>query len=204
MVRLYEGQRWVVLRSFSARTAHPYDSEVRENGLINHPSLDLVASPDLVDRVPEIAEFPGLRAVLCAANHPEGEVRSTQCAPGLVQRSDGKISAGAVVNLALLHDTANLDPSNLIDLAARIAQALGPLDESLGVRLIVEPYRSWQGQDGYWSVALEFAGIGDDKQSAWAAAHRCADLVAEAIRTAAKQPKTIGAVANSGEWLARR
>ena len=56
----------------------PYPA-VDHGDSVNHGYMDLRAHPELIDRVPELEDFPELRSFIVALNAPESRFRSLGC-----------------------------------------------------------------------------------------------------------------------------
>lgn len=181
MDKLDGGGDWSLWFSLEGRTAHPYLAEAWGEGHVNFPPIDLVAAPEGVDSIPEVQKFAALREVLLAANIAGGQIQSTQSDCGIVERADGKKSAGAIFHLAFRDEGKNRTPVDLVQLAYRIESNLSRPSSQFSIRFTVEPYKSWHGKQGYWGLAVEFSGVGSDEASAWDAANEAAQVVATSL-----------------------
>ena len=129
--RLEHGLGWAIVYSTEGVTSYPFKTERWHDGegeRHNHPCVDLVAEPQLIESLPEVVEYPFLLQVLRALNAAAGSVRSTQCTPGLVDNTrTGTLPpffAGATVHVAYRDSNRNAHPHDLVELARKIVAAL--------------------------------------------------------------------------------
>lgn len=181
-----KGKGWWLYTSADAETAHPFDSEIRDDGSVNHPAIDLVLCPGRVAEIPEVQTFPTLGRVLSAANAPLSLLRSTACDANLLDADPTKNggypkAAGAWVQLAYRLDWHNQEADKLLALARMIQADICMPDVPFAIRYTVSPYRSWHGHEGFHGLGLEFVGKGHDADSAWKIAAEGGELVAAAV-----------------------
>ncbi|TDX14843.1 hypothetical protein EDF88_4170 [Buttiauxella sp. BIGb0552] len=68
-------------------TRFPYSYEVRENGDINNGGFDLIQSPEKINDIHEIAEFPWFKDFISAVNGKNGVFMTLGCTIGLDNES---------------------------------------------------------------------------------------------------------------------
>lgn len=183
------GIDWTICINDEGRTAFPFISEVRENGRINHPYIDLSLKPDLVDSVPEVLEFPQLGNILKSVNSATSNLRSTQCNVGIIKCDPAKANgysygAGALIHIIFREHDLNLDQGKLLQLARIIEQNIQrPSAHPFRILLTIEPYKNWHGRmnSGHFGLAIEFVGNGVDEFSAKEAAKAGAEALANAL-----------------------
>ena len=77
-----KGKGWGIHVSSESRTAMPYLEEAWGESHYNFPYVNLVDSPNQIDALPEVIQFPGLAKVLRAANDIRSYLITTQCEIG--------------------------------------------------------------------------------------------------------------------------
>lgn len=126
---LDRGEWWAIGVTEAWGPPVPYPAmPPREDGSANRGYTDLRAEPDLIQQIPEVADSPGMQALLRAINDPAGSLRSHGCehgAPRSVarQRPDGpSFAMGAYVDLGFAAP-ARCGRAEILDLAYAIVKA---------------------------------------------------------------------------------
>jgi hypothetical protein len=189
---------WELRYSDEATTAHPFKPETwRDEGgnlRVNHPTLDLVADPELITSLPEVEFFPPLRHVLTAVNVSTQVFRSTQSTSGVhTNAARSRFEAGANVHIAYREEERNKWPCNLADAGLAISSHL-PVRSVEGARIIltVEPYKSWHLRQGYFGLSLNFYCSADASRTACEGASMVAAQLAIAINKGAPMVRVTG------------
>ena len=159
-------------------TGVPYPAYEYEGGA-NHGYVSLIADPTAIDRIPELAEEPELKALVAAINAPGGEYETVAVVePDETAGTPEKVHA--VLGLIYRDRRAFSD--------AGMAAAFGPLFilscDRAGVRFPVPPLLDIspmglhdEGLAG-WRLDLYVAGSGGTREAAWASFRRHANRLA--------------------------
>lgn len=104
-------------------TRFPYRPDIRENGDINNGGFDLVQSPDKINDIHEIVEYPWLRDFMIKVNTKDGLFMTFGCAIGY----EDDLLYG-YVDFSLRPEVSRELKSNLMNLDA---QFLGFVSDSI-------------------------------------------------------------------------
>lgn len=182
------GNDWGIFTSDTARTAFPFVEEARADGGYNHPYCDLIVRKDKIAQIPEVVRFPFLGPILEAANSTWSLLRTTACDAAARPRDplpkDGYTHfAGGMIVIAYRLDWHNMDREKLVQLARLLEEAMDRPNPACRVRYVIEPYKSWHGEEEpiHYNLTLEFAGVGFAPDEALAAAEMMSHSVTLAV-----------------------
>lgn len=198
---LFEGPGYLVGKTDHAETMTHYHGmspeEQAQSGRMRGAYIDLVANPDAIDLIPELAKSPSLKALIAATVGPEAQLFTIGCDvgefPGAGENGRGP-HVGAYVNYAFRDFDKASNVQRNIDLATWILSGMrDPAPDGLQVKFefIIEPLKVFYGRSGAFSVMAKAIGYGENFAEAWLSYEWAASQLAASIARQKSPPVEI-------------
>lgn len=190
-----QGAGYVIAIVEEAHGIVPYGSVDREDGT-NYGWMDLRDQPGLVDRIPEAQNLPGMQAILRAANGSQSPLMSIGCEKGLFPVTGHHSithKVGGYVDLVFRTGDRN-DPDQLVEFAKLVLSKIEPTPQGVftGYEFLVQPLKSFFGQDGRYALMLKPQGYGEAEAEAWKAFEVACTHLARAVHESIEEIQSTG------------
>lgn len=187
----FQGPGYTIATTDHAGTMSHYPGmsaeEQAETGWMRGPYVDLIANPDAIDTIPELAKSPSLKALVVAATGETSQLCTIGCDvaefPGKGDDGPGA-HVGADVNYCFRDFNKACDQERNVDLATWMLGGLNdapPEGMHVNYEFVIEPLKSYYGKRGAFSVMAKPIGYGETFAEAWASYEWAATQLAASV-----------------------
>ena len=181
---IMQGPGYTIAQTDVAGTAVPYGPFGHPDGSQNYGFMDLRDHPERATAIPEAQSSSGMQAILQAVNAPGFRFMSLGIERALFPLANAKPGeptwlCGSYIQVAYRDSALNRNPKRFIALSQRILRDVPSSNEHhIGFEMIVEPLRSFFGEEGCHALMVKPLGYGGSEAAALAAWEYAATAVA--------------------------
>lgn len=182
---LSQGPGYTIAKTKKATTMVPYHAVGRGDGSRNYGWVDLRDRPEFVDAIPEVANRPGLAAILRVAAAKNSPLMTGASEAGAFANPPDREFAwhvGGFATLMYRDSDLNSEAENLVQLAVDMLRGVSVTDDHVVCyEMIIEPLKGFFDRTDCHCLTVKPVGYGRTEEEAFVAFNEAAAAVATSI-----------------------